>query len=98
MCPMLYAIAMGQTITLTTCYCYNKTKLESLSLSCKSHHSKTANIKILPANSMKAQEGQTATPCQISWQSVKTLRTRDFSKMAVVRHLGFVMHVFGPPT
>ena len=24
---------------------------------------------------MKAQEGQTATPCQISWQSVKTLRT-----------------------
>ena len=22
----------------------------------------------------------------------------DFSKMADVRHLGFVMHVFGPPT
>jgi len=28
-----------------------KTKLESVSLSCKSHHSKTANIKILSANS-----------------------------------------------
>jgi len=30
---------------------YNKTKLESASLGCKSHRSKTANIKILSANS-----------------------------------------------
>ena len=32
-------------------YKYYKTKLESVSLSCKSHCSKTANIKILSANS-----------------------------------------------
>jgi len=32
-------------------YKYYKTKLESVSLSCKSHRSKTANIKILSANS-----------------------------------------------
>jgi len=30
---------------------YYKTKLESVSLSCKSHRSKTANIKFLSANS-----------------------------------------------
>ena len=32
-------------------YYYYKTKLESVSLSCKSHRSKTANIKFLSANS-----------------------------------------------
>jgi len=32
-------------------YKYYKTKLESVSLICKSHRSKTANIKILSANS-----------------------------------------------
>jgi len=35
---------------------YYKTKLESVSLSRKSHHSKTANIKILSANSMHREK------------------------------------------
>ena len=43
----------GQIITLTTChYYYYKTRLEPVSLSCKSHRSKTANVKILSINSM----------------------------------------------
>ena len=40
-------------------------------------------------------KGRTASPCHISWPSVKLLpRYRDFfdfSKMAAVRHLGYVM-------
>jgi len=80
-CSMLYAKAKGQIITLTTCYhYYYKIKLESLSLSCKSHRAKTAHIKILSANSTKGQEGQTASTCQISWRSIKPLRRYgDFS-------------------
>jgi len=74
-CSILYAKAMGQIITLTTCYhYYYKIKLESLSLSCKSHRAKTAHTKILSANSTKGQEGQTASTCQISWRSIKPLR------------------------
>jgi len=48
------------------------------------------------------QESRTVSPCQISWGSVKPLpRYGDFfhfSKMAAVRHLGFVMRLFGPLT
>jgi len=45
-----------------------------------------------------ALEGQTASLCQISWRSVKpSLRYGDFSKMATVRHRGFVMRILRPP-
>jgi len=47
-------------------------------------------------------EGQPASPCQISWRLVKLLpRYGDFSlffKMPIICCLGFVIHVFGPPT
>jgi len=42
---------MQAIVALCSLTRYYKTKLESVSLSCKSHRSKTANIKILSANS-----------------------------------------------
>jgi len=49
------------------------------------------------------QERQTASSSQDSWRSVKPLLRYgtiqfNFSKMAAVRHLGFMMRVFRPPT
>jgi len=51
-------------------------------------------------NGENAREDQTASPCQMSWRSAKVLRRYGdffyFSNMAAVRHLGFVLSVFGP--
>ena len=53
-------------------------------------------------NDRKGQEGRTSSVCQISSKSVKLWPRYndfcDFSKMAAVRHLGFVMRAWGPPT
>jgi len=53
-------------------------------------------------NGWNGQKGPTASSCQISSESLETrLRYNnffDFTKMAVVRHLVFVMRVWGPPT
>jgi len=56
-------------------------------------------LKFQIFNGRAAQEGRTASLCQISSKSVEPLpRYDDFPKMAAVSHLEFVMHVFGPPT
>ena len=59
-------------------------------------------FKFQTFNGRTAQEGRNASPCQIWSKSVKNAaqiwRFLDFCKMAAVRHLGFVMCVFGPPT
>ena len=47
----------------------------------------------------RGQDGRTSSQCQISSKSLDPRpRYGDFSKMAAVRHLGFVMRVWGPPT
>jgi len=57
-------------------------------------------LKIQIFNGQTDAEGRTVSPCQISSKSVKPLLRYDdfsiFSKIAAVRHLGFVMRVFGP--
>jgi len=51
--------------------------------------------------SCRGPEGRDVSPCQISSKSVNSLRSyrpSDFRlfKMAAVRHLGFVLGIFGP--
>jgi len=58
-------------------------------------------LKVGNFTCLAALEGQCASLRQVSRQSVK--RSGDitifrFFKMATVRHLGFVLRVFGPPT
>ena len=58
-------------------------------------------LKVQNFNCSYPSEGQSASSCQILCKSVKALRRYGrfrFFKMAAVRHLGFVMRVFGPPT
>ena len=57
------------------------------------------NLEILTARTLSG--GQNASSCQILCRSVKALRRYGrfrFFKMAAVRHLGFVIRLFGPPT
>ena len=53
-------------------------------------------------NGPNSREGRTASPCQISSKSLEPrLRYNNLSiffKMAAVRHLGFVVLMWGPPT
>jgi len=57
--------------------------------------------EVLNSNIQYALQCQFASSCQISYRSAKPFRRYGrFSifKMAAVRHLGFVIGQFGPPT
>ena len=58
-------------------------------------------LKVRNFNCPYPSGGQNASSCQILCRSVKALRRYGrfrFFKMAAVRHLGFVIRLFGPPT
>jgi len=64
-------------------------------------HDGGRHLGFLEFRNFSSRYGQEAKlrplPCSISWQLVKLLRIWqffDFSKMAAVRHLGFVMRMF----
>ena len=58
-----------------------------------------SNFELLTVGQLKSVEmRRRAKFGQIGQTITKVWRFFDFSKMAAVRHLGFVMWVFGPPT
>jgi len=58
-------------------------------------------LKVGNFNCPYPSDSQNASSCQILCRSVKPLRRYgrfQFFKMVAVRHLGFVIRLFGPPT